>query len=133
MKREDSPEVDDVVAGIIADVRARGDAAVIDLTARFDRLSLTPGRLAFTPEEIEAECAKVAPEDAAALSLAAERIRAYHVRQMPQDQMWTVPEGARLGWRWTPVSSAGLYVPGGLASYPSSVLMNAIPARVAGV
>src|SRR5690606_16189729 len=75
----------------------------------------------------------VAPEDAAALSLAAERIRAYHVRQMPQDQMWTDPEGARLGWRWTPVSAAGRYVSGGLAPCPSSVLVNALPVRVAGV
>ena len=133
MKREDSPEVDDIVAAIIADVRARGDQAVTELTARFDRMALTPERLAFSPAEIEAECAKVSPEDAAALTLAAERIRAYHVRQMPQDQSWTDPEGATLGWRWTPVSAAGLYVPGGLASYPSSVLMNAIPARVAGV
>ncbi len=132
-KREDAPDVDATVAAIIADVRARGDAAVVELTARFDRLELTPETLAFTPAEIEAECAKVSPEDAAALNLAAQRIRAYHVRQMPQDQKWTDPDGATLGWRWTPVSAAGLYVPGGLASYPSSVLMNAIPAKVAGV
>ncbi|MFE3837144.1 histidinol dehydrogenase [Pseudogemmobacter sonorensis] len=133
MKREDAPEVDEAVAAIIADVRARGDAAVIEHTARFDRLELTPETLALSPEEIEAECARVAPEDAQALSLAAQRIRAYHVRQMPQDAQWTDPDGASLGWRWTPVSAAGLYVPGGLASYPSSVLMNAIPAKVAGV
>ena len=133
MKREDSPDVDAVVADIIADVRARGDAAVIELTSRFDRLDLTPDTLAFTPEEIEAEIAKVSPEDRAALELAAERIRAYHARQMPEDQRWTDASGASLGWRWTPVSAAGLYVPGGLASYPSSVLMNAIPAKVAGV
>ena len=133
MKREDAPEVDDIVAEIIADVRTRGDAALIELTARFDRLELTPETLAFTPEEIEAHCARVPPAEAQALALAAERIRAYHVRQMPADQSWTDPEGALLGWRWTPVSAAGLYVPGGLASYPSSVLMNAIPAKVAGV
>ena len=133
MKREDAPDVDATVAAIIADVRDRGDAAVIDYTARFDRLTLAPETLAFSAEEIEAECAKVSPEDAAALNLAAQRIRAYHVRQMPQDQMWTDPDGATLGWRWTPVSAAGLYVPGGTASYPSSVLMNAIPAKVAGV
>ena len=132
-KREDSPDVDDVVAGIIADVRARGDAAVLELTAKFDRLELTADRLAFTPDEVEAECAKVSPEDRRALEIAAERIRAYHVRQIPEDAQWTDPEGATLGWRWTPVSAAGLYVPGGLASYPSSVLMNAIPAKVAGV
>ncbi|WP_212525398.1 histidinol dehydrogenase [Actibacterium sp. MT2.3-13A] len=132
-KREDSPDVDDIVAGIIADVRARGDAAVIELTAKLDRLELTPETLAFTPEEIEAACAQVPAAERAALELAAERIRAYHVRQMPEDHSWTDPEGAMLGWRWTPVSAAGLYVPGGLASYPSSVLMNAIPAHVAGV
>ncbi|WYK03728.1 histidinol dehydrogenase [Cereibacter sphaeroides f. sp. denitrificans] len=133
MKREDSPDVDAVVAGIIADVRARGDAAVIELTARFDRLELTPERLAFSEAEIEAEIAKVSAEDRAALELAAERIRAYHARQMPEDARWTDAAGAELGWRWGPIASAGLYVPGGLASYPSSVLMNAIPAKVAGV
>ncbi|MCA0848995.1 histidinol dehydrogenase [Salipiger thiooxidans] len=132
-KREDSPDVDDIVAGIIADVRARGDAALLDLTARFDRLELTADRLAFTPEEIEAECARVPEAERLALETAAERIRAYHVRQMPENALWTDPDGATLGWRWTPVAAAGLYVPGGLASYPSSVLMNAIPAKVAGV
>ena len=132
-KREDAPDVDQAVAAIIADVRERGDEALIALTARFDRLELTAGTLAFSEAEIAAECAKVTPEDRAALECAAERIRAYHVRQMPQDMRWTDPEGAELGWRWGPVSAAGLYVPGGLASYPSSVLMNAIPAKVAGV
>jgi histidinol dehydrogenase len=133
MKREDTPEVDEIVAGIIADVRARGDAAVIELTERFDRLSLTPETLAVSQDEIAEAIATVPPEERAALERAAERIRAYHVRQLPQDERWTDPEGATLGWRWTPVSAAGLYVPGGLASYPSSVLMNAIPAQVAGV
>lgn len=132
-KREDSPDVDHIVAEIIADVRTRGDAAVIDLTSRFDRLDLTPATLRFTPAEIAAECALVSDEDRAALELAAARIRAYHSRQMPDDASWTDDTGAMLGWRWTPVSAAGLYVPGGLASYPSSVLMNAIPAKVAGV
>jgi len=132
-KREESPDVDHIVAGIIADVRDRGDAAVIELTEKFDRLKLTPETLAFSPEEIEAACAQVPAAEREALELAAERIRAYHVRQMPEDHSWTDPEGATLGWRWTPVSAAGLYVPGGLASYPSSVLMNAIPAHVAGV
>ncbi|MFT6532676.1 MAG: histidinol dehydrogenase [Limimaricola cinnabarinus] len=133
MKREDSPDVDDIVAAIIADVRARGDLALVDYTSRFDRMTLDPAQLRFSPEEIEAECAKVSDEDRAALELAAERIRAYHARQMPEDQSWTDEVGAMLGWRWTPVSAAGLYVPGGLASYPSSVLMNAVPAKVAGV
>jgi histidinol dehydrogenase len=121
------------VAAIIADVRTRGDAAVIDLTARYDRLTLTPETLAFTAAEIDAACAAVAPQDRAALDLAAARIRTYHERQMPADARWTDDTGASLGWRWGPVSAAGLYVPGGLASYPSSVLMNAIPAKVAGV
>ena len=132
-KREDSADVDDTVAGIIADVRARGDAAVIELTEKFDRLTLTPKTMAFSAEEIAAEVDKVSDEDRAALELAAARIRDYHLRQKPQDLRWTDEHGASLGWRWTPVSAAGLYVPGGLASYPSSVLMNAIPAQVAGV
>ena len=132
-KREEAEDVDQAVAGIIAEVRARGDQAVIDLTARFDRLTLTPETLCFSPAEIDAEIARVSPEDRAALELAADRIRAYHARQKPQDESWTDSAGATLGWRWTPVSAAGLYVPGGLASYPSSVLMNAIPAKVAGV
>jgi histidinol dehydrogenase len=132
-KREDSPDVDDTVAAIIKDVRDRGDAAVIELTSKFDRQDLTADTLRVSEDEIEAECAKV-PEDARrALETAAERIRAYHVRQVPEDHSWTDPEGATLGWRWSPVSAAGLYVPGGLASYPSSVLMNAVPAKVAGV
>ncbi|MBD3678939.1 MAG: histidinol dehydrogenase [Rhodobacteraceae bacterium] len=133
MKREESPDVDDIVARIITDVRARGDAALIELTAKFDRLELTPETLAFSKEEIDAEVAKVGAEDRAALELAAKRIRAYHERQMPKDESWKEKSGATLGWRWTPVDAAGLYVPGGLASYPSSVLMNAIPAQVAGV
>nr|WP_246531601.1 MULTISPECIES: histidinol dehydrogenase [Pseudohalocynthiibacter] len=132
-KREDAPDVDEAVAGIIADVRVRGDLAVIELTAKFDRLELTPETLAFSAEEIEAECGKVGAEDHAALELAAARIRDYHKRQMPKDESWVDEAGAMLGWRWGPVSAAGLYVPGGLASYPSSVLMNAIPAKVAGV
>src|SRR6056297_3243209 len=132
-KREDSPDVDDTVAGIIADVSGRGDAAVLDLTARFDRVSITANQLRVSEAEIDAEVAKVPNADRVALETAAERIRAYHARQLPEDAMWTDPEGATLGWRWTPVSAAGLYVPGGLASYPSSVLMNAVPAKVAGV
>jgi len=132
-KREDSPDVDQVVADIIADVRTRGDAALLEYTERFDRLTLVPETLRLSGAEIAAEIQKVAPEDRAALELAAERIRAYHAEQMPQDAWWKDASGAELGWRWTPVSAAGLYVPGGLATYPSSVLMNAIPAKVAGV
>ena len=132
-KREDAPDVDAAVAAIIADVRDRGDAALIELTAKFDRLELTPEMLAFSEAEIEAECARVDPDVRRSLDLAHDRIRAYHDRQLPQDQRWTDGAGASLGWRWSPVTAAGLYVPGGLASYPSSVLMNAIPAKVAGV
>ncbi|MGB1234509.1 MAG: histidinol dehydrogenase [Planktomarina sp.] len=132
-KREDSPDVDAVVADIIADVRARGDAAVIELTSKFDRLGLTPDTIRFTDAQIAEYVTQVPQVERDALELAATRIRAYHERQVPTDQRWTDETGAELGWRWTPVSAAGLYVPGGLASYPSSVLMNAIPAKVAGV
>ncbi|UWS79301.1 histidinol dehydrogenase [Phaeobacter sp. G2] len=132
-KREDSPDVDAAVAEIIADVRARGDAAVLELTAKFDRLDLTADQLAISEAEVDAAIASVSPQERAALELAADRIRAYHAQQMPTDAQWEDASGATLGWRWSPVSAAGLYVPGGLASYPSSVLMNAIPAQVAGV
>lgn len=132
-KREDSPDVDAAVAEIIADVRARGDAAVLELTAKFDRLDLTADKLAISEAEVDAAIASVSPQERAALELAADRIRAYHAQQMPTDAQWEDASGATLGWRWSPVSAAGLYVPGGLASYPSSVLMNAIPAQVAGV
>ncbi|MDE0783220.1 MAG: histidinol dehydrogenase [Planktomarina sp.] len=132
-KREDSPDVDAVVADIIADVRKRGNAAVTELTSKFDRLDLSSDKLAFTREEIMGYCSTVPRAERDALELAAERIRAYHAKQLPKDESWVDDAGVSLGWRWTPVSAAGLYVPGGLASYPSSVLMNAIPAKVAGV
>jgi histidinol dehydrogenase len=132
-KREADADVDAAVAAIIAEVAARGDAAVIEMTERWDRVRLTPETLAFSAAEIDAAVASVDPEDRAALELAAARIRAYHERQRPEDARWTDAAGAELGWRWTPVAAAGLYVPGGRASYPSSLLMNAIPARVAGV
>ena len=133
MKREADEDVDKAVAAIITDVRARGDQALIDYTARYDRLTLTPETLVFSVEEIDAAIATVPPQERSALELAAARIRAYHERQRPENALWTDEAGAQLGWRWTAVSAAGLYVPGGLASYPSSVLMNAIPAQVAGV
>jgi len=133
MKREADEDVDKAVAAIIADVRTRGDQALIDYTARYDRLTLTPETLVFSVEEIDAAIATVPPQECSALELAAARIRAYHERQRPENALWTDEAGAQLGWRWTAVSAAGLYVPGGLASYPSSVLMNAIPAQVAGV
>ncbi|MEM8842325.1 MAG: histidinol dehydrogenase, partial [Pseudomonadota bacterium] len=126
-------DVDAVVAEIIGDVRARGLDAVIELTRKFDRWDATPQTLTFTKGEIDAAVAGIDPTERAALELAAERIRAYHQRQLPQDAMWEDDAGVTLGWRWGAVDAAGLYVPGGLASYPSSVLMNAIPAAVAGV
>lgn len=132
-KREDSPDVDQTVAGIISDVRARGDAAVIDLTKQFDRITLTPETLRISSQDIAQAVQAVPDGERAALELAATRIRAYHERQLPEDDSWIDVTGATLGWRWSPVTAAGLYVPGGLASYPSSVLMNAIPAKVAGV
>jgi len=132
-KREDSPDVDDTVAKIIAQVRSKGDAAVIELTQKFDRIALTPDTLRITAAEVDAAIAEVSDADRTALELAAARIRAYHERQLPEDAQWQDDAGATLGWRWSAVSAAGLYVPGGLASYPSSVLMNAIPAKVAGV
>lgn len=132
-KREDSPDVDAAVAAIIDDVRKRGDTAVIELTQKFDRLALTPQTMRVSAGDIREAVSAVPAAEYAALGLAADRIRAYHARQLPEDAEWTDDTGATLGWRWSPVSAAGLYVPGGLASYPSSVLMNAIPAKVAGV
>src|SRR5690606_4979938 len=107
--------------------------AVIDYCNKFDRLSLTPETMAFTKAEIEGAAAVCDASTLAALRDAAERIRAYHLRQLPQDEFYTDPSGIGLGWRWTALESAGLYVPGGTAALFSSVLMNAIPAKVAGV
>jgi histidinol dehydrogenase len=132
-KREEEEDVAQAVRGIIADVRARGDAALVDLTNKFDRAGVTARTLKLTPDEIDAALAQVSKEQLAAIETAATRIEAYHRRQLPQDERFTDETGAVLGWRWTSVDSAGLYVPGGTAAYPSSVLMNAIPAQVAGV
>ena len=132
-KRENDVDVNAAVAAILADVRARGDEAVLDYTARFDRLSLTADSLRISAAEIKAARAQCSAATLAALEQAAERIRAYHARQKPADDFYTDANGVRLGHRWTPVEAAGLYVPGGTASYPSSVLMNAIPAKAAGV
>ncbi len=132
-KRESFAQVDSDVAWIIRDVAARGDAAVIELTEKFDRVQLTPESMTFSAGEIDQAVALVPADQRAALELAAQRIADYHRRQKPQDESWTDDSGATLGWRWTPIEKAGLYVPGGLAAYPSSVLMNAIPAVVAGV
>lgn len=132
-KREDSPDVDAAAAQIIAEVRERGDAALIEFTERFDGVALSAQEMRIGANEIEEHAARASDPDREALALAAGRIRAYHERQMPKDESWTDSSGAILGWRWSPIAAVGMYVPGGLASYPSSVLMNAIPARVAGV
>jgi histidinol dehydrogenase len=132
--RETTARVDAAVAGIIADVRARGDDALVDLTTRFDRWSpRDAAALRVTEAEIDAATAAVAPDLMQALDLAAARIEAFHAAQMPRDIALKDAAGLALGMRWGALDAVGLYVPGGKASYPSSVLMNAIPARVAGV
>ena len=131
--RETTERVDAAVAAIIAEVRAGGDAALCDLTRRFDRMAVTPDRLRIGADEIEAAVAAVPADLHAALDLAATRIDKFHRAQLPADLRMTDAEGLTLGMRWTALDSVGLYVPGGKAAYPSSVLMNAIPARAAGV
>ena len=132
-KRGEEEDVAAVVRGILADVRKRGDAAVIELTNKFDRADVTVGTLKLSAAEIDAALGQVSKAQLQAVEIAAVRIEAYHRRQLPQDLYYTDETGALLGWRWTSLDSVGLYVPGGTASYPSSVLMNAIPAKVAGV
>lgn len=132
-KRETAEDVDEAVRTIVSNVTERGDAALIDYTGRFDRLDLTPGRLRISPEEIDAAFAACDGRALDALRFAKERIEAYHHGQRPADRSETDALGVTLGWRWTALESVGLYVPGGTASYPSSVIMNAVPARVAGV
>jgi histidinol dehydrogenase len=132
-KREVEEDVDKTVAAILADVRARGDAALIDYTERFDRLRLAPGELRISAAELAAAEAACSAETLAALRLAAKRISDFHRRQKPEDLSYEDATGMRLGHRWTALAAAGLYVPGGTAAYPSSVLMNALPAQVAGV
>lgn len=132
-RREADADVADAVRAIIARVRDEGDAALKDLTARFDKHDLDATGWRFEAVEMDAALAGLAPDLRAALELAAERIAAYHASQRPQDRDETDAAGVRLGARWNAVDAAGLYVPGGRAAYPSSVLMNAIPAKVAGV
>ena len=132
-KREVSEEVDTAVRDIIARVRSEGDAAVADYTKRFDRFDVKTAGMQVTRAEIEAAYEKTDSGTLDALKLAQSRIEAHHRRQLPADARYTDALGAELGWRWTPIAAVGLYVPGGTASYPSSVLMNAVPARVAGV
>jgi len=132
-KRAEQQDVAAVVRGIIADVRTRGDAALVDLTNKFDRSNVTVETLRLSDSEIGAADGLCDAKALSALMVAAARIESFHRRQIPQDAWFEDETGAKLGWRWTPLASVGLYVPGGTASYPSSVLMNAIPAQVAGV
>ena len=133
MKREQSVDVNQAVGAIIEAVWADGDAALIALTEKYDRQTLSADTMRFSEAEIDAAVAACDPQTKAALELAAQRISDFHARQKPEDERYTDAAGVEMGHRWTPVDAAGLYVPGGLANYPSSVLMNAIPARVAGV
>ena len=132
-RRDQGEDVGSTVSTIIADVRARGDQALIELSARFDHVDLEAEGLRFTADQIAAAMDAAEPATLDALRLARQRIETHHRRQLPADDRYTDAIGAQLGHKWTPLDSVGLYVPGGLASYPSSVLMNAIPAMVAGV
>jgi histidinol dehydrogenase len=132
-KREAAQDVEQAVRAIIADVAARGDRALFDLTARFDRIDLAKSGLRVTVAEIDAAVKACDGKALAALKLARDRIETYHRRQMPAADRFTDALGVELGAKWTAIEAVGLYVPGGTASYPSSVLMNAVPAKVAGV
>ncbi len=132
--RRDPPQgVRDAVSAILEAVRVKGDAAVIEFTERFDNIDLSKTGLRIPPEDLQHAYRNLDPGLKAALALAYERIEAHHRRQLPLDERYVDAIGAELGHRWTSLDSAGLYVPGGKASYPSSVLMNAVPAKVAGV
>jgi histidinol dehydrogenase len=131
-KREASADVEQAVRAIIADVAARGDAALLELTQKFDRVDLAAIGMRVTPAELDAAASACDPVALDALTLARDRIETYHRRQLPKDDRWTDPLGVELGHRWTAIEAVGLYVPGGTAAYPSSVLMNAVPAKVAG-
>jgi len=132
-KRDSAEEVDSAVRAIIDDVRRRGDQALIDCTRRFDRHNIAPNGLNLDANIVEAALARCPPDILQALTFARDRIHRHHLRQKPQDDLYTDEEGVELGSRWTAIEAVGLYVPGGTASYPSSVLMNAVPAKVAGV
>ncbi|WP_315767546.1 MULTISPECIES: histidinol dehydrogenase [unclassified Bradyrhizobium] len=132
-KREASADVEAAARVIVDDVARRGDAALIEATAKFDRLQLDASSLRVSPAEIAAAVKACDSTTVEALKFARDRIEAFHLKQKPADQRFTDEAGVELGWRWTAIESAGLYVPGGTAAYPSSVLMNAVPAKVAGV
>jgi histidinol dehydrogenase len=133
VRREEEADVDRTVQGILADVRARGDAALLEYTAKLDRYETTAQGLKVTRDELDGAVAQCDADTVGALKLARARIADYHDRQKPADLDYTDADGVRMGHRWTPIDAVGLYVPGGTAAYPSSVLMNAVPAKVAGV
>lgn len=132
-KREVSVDVDEIVRDIIKEVREKGDEALIAYTNKFDRTTLNQATLRITGEEIEKALSEVASAEMEALTLARDRIHSHHLRQLPKDDRYVDANGVELGSRWNAIEAVGLYVPGGTASYPSSVLMNAVPAKVAGV
>ena len=133
MKREVSADIEAATRLIVDDVAHRGDLALIEATRKFDRLDLDSSRLRVSAEEIGAAVKACDPATLKALEFARDRIESFHARQLPKDERFTDALGVELGWRWSAIESVGLYVPGGTAAYPSSVLMNAVPARVAGV
>src|ERR1700716_2499365 len=133
MKREVSADIESATAPVVDDGRARGDLALIEATRKFDRLELDPGGLRVTPGEVDAAVKACDAKTVDALQFARDRIESFHRRQLPKDERFTDALGVELGWRWSSIESVGLYVPGGTAAYPSSVLMNAVPAKVAGV
>ena len=133
MKREVSADIESATRAIVQDVAARGDAALIEATRKFDRLDVNAEKMRISPAEIEAAVNACDAETISALRFARDRIETFHRRQLPQDSRFTDAAGVELGWRWSAIEAVGLYVPGGTAAYPSSVLMNAVPAKVAGV
>jgi histidinol dehydrogenase len=133
MKREAAADVEAASRRIVEDVAARGDAALIEATQKFDRLGVEASRLRIGADEVEQAVKACNRETLAALEFARDRIESFHRRQLPKDERFTDALGVELGWRWSAIESVGLYVPGGTAAYPSSVLMNAVPAKVAGV
>src|SRR5262245_4763133 len=133
LKREAAQDVEDAVRRIVADVAARGDVALFELTARFDRIDLAKSGLRISAAEISSAEKSCEAKALAALKLARDRIEAYHLRQMPKEDRFTDALGVEMGVKWTAIEAVCLYVPGGTAAYPSSVLMNAVPAKVAGV
>ncbi|MES2750764.1 MAG: histidinol dehydrogenase [Pseudomonadota bacterium] len=133
MKREVSADIDAAARAIVDDVAKRGDAALIEATAKFDRLTVAASGLRITAAEVDAAVKACDSATLDALKFARDRIEVFHQRQRPKDERFTDAQGVELGWRWSAIEAVGLYVPGGTAAYPSSVLMNAVPAKVAGV